>query len=291
MNTNNKIGNLGMFMRIAVGGAIEIAQAEAAHYQRIPKVHYDGMQEDLVTSADLKVQEHYQLLVKNHYPNDPLVGEEGEDKDEVTGRRFTCDPVDGTKAYGRNQSTGVSTMFAHVDDEEEVNAVCLGDINTGEIYQYAPDLSPIRTRFGITSFLGMEWNKPLGKQYVLLRHPLDEFPKNVQKMVRAERGGLFKDMEVTSGSIGLTISRLWKQEVAMVIIEKSYETPWDTTPLIGMNKVLGITYIKVDPVTGKAEATDAFAPTKVYKRDCVLIMVHHTYQQKVIDWLNQHAEA
>jgi fructose-1,6-bisphosphatase/inositol monophosphatase family enzyme len=279
------IKNLGMFMRIAVDGAIRIAQAEAASFTRIPKVHYDGVQEDLVTSADLKGQDHYETLVNEHFPNDLFVGEEAKIQEEATGSRFTCDPIDGTKAYGRNQSTGTATMFAHANGDD-VDAVCVGDINTGEIYQYAPDLSPVRTRFGVTSFLRQEWTLPLEKQYVVLRNTADEFPRNIQKMVRKNRGGIFKDMEVASGSIGINVARLWKQEVAMVVLDAGHDTPWDTTPLVGMNRELGIAHIKVDPATGRAEAFNPTAPTMVQKKDYVEIMVHHTYKDFVVNWLN-----
>ncbi len=282
------INNLGMFMRIAVQGAINIAQSEAASYQRITKVHYDGVQDDLVTTADLKAQAHYQGLVDTHFPNTKLIGEEGEKDEDFNGDRFTCDPIDGTKAYGRNQSTGTATMFAHAH-KDIVDAVCIGDVNTSEIYQFAPDLSPTRTRFGFTSFLGTTWDKPLTAQYVILRNPVDEFPRNVQQMVRAKRGGIFKDMEVGSGSIGITVARLWKQEVAMVILDTGYNTPWDTTPLIGMNRMLGITHIKVDPKTGLAEIFEPQAPTKVSRKDYIEIMVHHSYANEVVTWLNEKA--
>ena len=282
-----QIKNLGMFMRLAVEGGITIIQAEAAAYESKPKVHYDGIGGDLVTSADLKAQAHYQNQVLEHFPEFPVVGEEDQIQKTISGKRFTCDPLDGTKAFDRKQSTGTATMFAFADGDT-VPAVCIGDTNTREIYQYAPDLDPVRTRFGFTTFLSTEWLRPLEKQYVLLRHPLDTFPKNIQKMVRAERGGIFKDMEVTSGSIGITVARLWKQEVATVILEASFETPWDTTPLIGMNRELGIECIAVNPTTGEAQVTEMQPPTTVYKRNTVLIMTHKTYTKQIIDWLNKH---
>ena len=273
-------------MRLAVEGGITIIQGEAAAYESKPKVHYDGIKDDLVTSADLKAQAHYQNQVMEHFPDVPVVGEEDQIQKTISGKRFTCDPLDETKAFDRKQSTGTATMFAFADGDT-VPAVCIGDTNTREIYQYAPDLNPVRTRFGFTTFLSTEWARPLEKQYVLLRHPLDTFPKNIQRMVRAERGGIFKDMEVTSGSIGITVARLWKQEVATVILETSFETPWDTTPLIGMNRELGIECIAVDPITGEAQVTEMQPPTTVYKRNTVLIMTHKTYTKQIIDWLNQ----
>ncbi len=163
MNTQNKIRNLGMFMRLAVEGAIGIARAEASQLQRIHKDHYDGVQDDLVTSADNKAQAHYLKLVAAHFPGEVMIGEEDKEQQQYEGSRFICDPIDGTKAYGREQSTGVATMFAHANGDD-IDATCLGDVNTGEIYQFAPDMDPVRTRFGVTTPLNKAWTKPLEEQ-------------------------------------------------------------------------------------------------------------------------------
>lgn len=286
MKTNTRnTQNLGMFMRMAAEGAIQIAQSEAANFVRIPKVHYDGKGDDLVTSADLKAQANYERLVATYFPDDLLVGEEGEAAKPYNGARFTCDPVDGTKAYGRNQSTGVATMFAHADGNN-IDGVCIGDVNTGEIYQFAPGHAPTRTRFGQTTPLPTEWTTPLNQKYVLLNSPADDFPKNIQHMIRAKHGGVFKDMEVTSGSIGIIVARLWKQEVAMVVLGPSYNTPWDSTPIIGMNRMLGIKHIRVDQVSGHAELFDPEAPIQVTKKGFVEIMTHETYADEIVTWLN-----
>jgi fructose-1,6-bisphosphatase/inositol monophosphatase family enzyme len=279
--------NLGLFMRIAVEGAIKIAQNEALNFERIPKVHYNGVDADLVTSADLKAQAYYEQLVHEYFPNDPLVGEEGKQAEAYKGARFTCDPVDGTKAYGRGQSTGVGTMFAHAIGDD-VDAVCVGDVNTGEIYQYTPDHIPTRTRFGQINKLPTKWGALLSTQYALLNRPADDFPGNIRLMIRAKHGGIFKDMEVTSGSIGILVARLWKQEVAMVVIGASYDTPWDTTPIVGMNRALGIKHIRVHPETGHAEIFEAHAPVEVEKKDFVEILAHGTYADEIVEWLNSH---
>lgn len=286
-NQQNNTQNLGLFMRIAAEGAIQIARSEAMNFERIPKVHYNGVDEDLATSADLKAQAYIKKLAEEHFPNEHFVGEEGENHEPFSGPRFVCDPVDGTKAYGRGQSTGVATMIAHVDDDE-VDAVCVGDVNTGEIYQYAPDHVPTRTRFGQISRLPTTWNLPLSAQYVLLNRPADDLPGNIRLMIREKHGGVFKDMEVTSGSIGILVARLWKQEVAMVVIGPSHDTPWDVAPIVGMNRVLGIKHIRVDRDTGHAELFEAHVPLKVKKKDFIEVLTHETYASEVIEWLNSH---
>ncbi len=119
-----------------------------------------------------------------------------------------------------------------------------------------------------------------------MKSALDEFPRNVQVLVRGKRGGIFKDMEVASGSIGIVAARIWKQEVAMVILDAGFDTPWDNAPIIGMNRQLRIVHIKVNPANGEAEVFTPKAPTVVARRNYVEIMVHESYADQVVNWLN-----
>jgi fructose-1,6-bisphosphatase/inositol monophosphatase family enzyme len=284
--------NLGEFMLRIVTRAIKIAQKEAAIFSRIAKPHYNGVDDDLVTSADLKIQAFHVREIRNWDPEGGLIGEEKALRVEPTvgfarGRYFTDDPVDGTKAYGRKQSTGVSSMLAHVTGGK-ADAVCIGDINTGEIYQYAPGMPPTRTRFGVKSPLQPNITEDLGKLYVLLDNPPDNFPLVLQKMIRKEKGGVFKDMEVTSGSVGITVARIWKGEVGMIIMRpNSFDTPWDTTPLVGMNAVLGIKHLKLDPETLEICVFDPELPLEVRRKKYIEILVHETRVAQVIEWIEK----
>jgi hypothetical protein len=107
-------------------------------------------------------------------------------------------------------------------------------------------------------------------------------------MIPAKHGGVFKDVEVTSGSIGIIAARIWKQEVAMVVLGPGYNTPWDVTPIIGMNRQLGIKHIRVDQETGHAEVFNPEAPIQVTKKEFVEIMTHETYVDEIVTWLNSH---
>lgn len=290
---NKKPETLGEFMLRMTKQAIKIAQEEAATFSRIVKTSYSGVDDDLVTSADLKIQAFHVPEIKEWDAAGGLIGEEKALRVEpengfLLGRYFTDDPVDDTKAYGRRQSTGVSSMLAHVD-RGNVDAVCLGDINTGEIYQFAPDLPPTRTRFGVQTPLQPNIEAKLGQLYVLLDNPPDVFPGVLQKMIRKDKGGIFKDMEVTSGSIGITVARIWKGEVGMIVMKpNSFNTPWDSTPLIGMNKILGIKHLRLDPVTLEIYEFEPELPLEVKRKEYVEILVHETRAAEVIEWIKTH---
>ena len=290
---NQRKETLEDFMLRLVKGAIDIAQKEAATFSRIVKTSYSGVDDDLVTSADLKIQDFHVPEIVEWDPKGGLIGEEKalriEPEDGFqTGRYFTDDPVDGTKAFGRRQSTGVATMLAHVDNGT-VDAVCLGDINTNEIYQFAPNVSPTRTRFGVKTPLQPNTEARLDSLYVLLDNPPDNFPVVLQKMIRKEKGGVFKDIEVTSGSIGITVARIWKGEVGMIIMRpNSFNTPWDSTPPIGMNKVLGIKHLRLDPATLEIYEFNPELPLEVRRKEYIEILVHETRAAEVMRWIKQH---
>lgn len=287
---NNK-NNMYKAMEMMVKRAIKIIQIEAANFSQKVKIHYNGSEDDLVTSADFKAQDMYVSMIQKLFPNEGLIGEEnGLNTPPKEGYGyFTIDPLDGTKAFGRMQSIGSGTMIAHVNKDNVVDAVCIGDINTGEIYGFGEGNEPSRTRFGVNSMMKTHSNIPLTKKYVLLKDHTEDFPEVWQKLFRAKNGGIFKDIEISSGSIGLLVARLWKNEVSMFVLRPDgFDTPWDNTPLIGMNKVMNIVHIKYNIATKEVKVFDPILPKKITRKDYIEILIHKDYADEVIDWINKH---
>jgi len=289
MKKTNATNNLYIEMENMVKKAIVIIQDEASHFSQKTKTHYSGSEDDLVTSADIKAQAMYVEDIQTLFPGEGLIGEENglNIEAEVGYGYFTIDPLDGTKAFGRLQSTGGGRMIAHVQNGI-VDAICIGDINTGEIYGFGPGHEPTRTRFGVKTVLKIDTSISLNKKYVILRDNPKHFPDVLQKMLDIETGGLFKDMEITSGSIGLNVARLWKNETAMLIFKtNSFDTPWDNTPIIGMNKVLDIVHIKFDPITLETEIIEPEIPKDVVKRKWIEILTHKDYANEIMNWIKE----
>lgn len=280
--TNNK-NNLYIAMEDMVKKAITIIQGEAAVFSQNVKTSYAGVDDDLVTSADIKAQAMFVEAIQQQFPNDGLIGEEnGLNIEAKPGHGyFTIDPLDGTKAFGRTQSTGSATMIAHVDENNIVDAICIGDINTGEIYGFGPGHEPSRTRFGVKSVMKVDTDTPLKKRYIILRDNPINFPPVLQKIFNE----MFKDMEITSGSIGLNVARLWKNEVGMVIIKPGFNTPWDNTPIAGMNKVLGIIHLQLDNKTSEIKVFEQKLFKEVDERPCVEMYVHKGYLPEIMRWI------
>ncbi len=248
----------GALMREMVGGAIKIIQQHAHDLTPKWKLGYGQKEgdipDDYATEGDLAAQEYYRQLIVT----DPacagfgIIAEEGlaiPCTHEVHDVYFTIDPLDGTKAYNRGQSHEVGTMIALVVDGVVV-AAYVGDVNTGEVYGYTRQIGeenkfifpPTRYRFGHELPMANKELVVLAKRYLHFRESPVKTGRICQAMLGEVEGtpGLFKDLTVDGGSIGICMGRLWNSTVgAVVMITSAHETPWDRTPIIGINEALG----------------------------------------------------
>lgn len=269
--------------------AVSDIQDEAASFVKEVKENYDPNKDDIVTSADKRAQARYVASLTVDFPDFGIIGEE-EDLNILCADQnhpvyFTLDPLDGTKAFARHQSHGVATMLALVSDKE-VEAAFIADINTNEIYGYYGDEPVTRTRFGVETNMCFNESTKLSGLNALLDDVIHLFPKKLQKLVfSTKEGGLMKGYEISGGSIGLLHARLWKGEIGMLLHLKGYDTPWDSTPLIGINKKLGFVYLKMDAVTGEVEVFEPELPKKVTKKGYVEFIVHKSKVEEVLDFL------
>jgi histidinol-phosphatase len=52
-----------------------------------------------VTAADRAAEEHVRAAIADAFPDDGVLGEEGEDRPSRSGRRWVVDPIDGTRSF------------------------------------------------------------------------------------------------------------------------------------------------------------------------------------------------
>ena len=124
---------------------------------------------------------------------------------------FTVDPIDGTRAFIRRQSHGISTMVALVDRGEVISAY-IGDVSSNEVYGYRPGSSRVHR---ITNLDAFETLTPrdvcpggIGEIHGLLRDPPETYSPATQALVKQ-----FKNYEIMGSSIGTWAARQWKGEV------------------------------------------------------------------------------
>jgi hypothetical protein len=122
---------------------------------------------------------------------------------------------------------------------------------------------------------GVDRQRPLARQMALLRNmPEDHHPLIARLARPVGLGGAVKEYEITSGSIGLSMSRLWKGEVGLHALTAGIETPWDAAPLLGICGKLGMVWLRPDADGTALEEYEPLPSEVVYRRDHDTVVVH-----------------
>lgn len=265
---------VGRILKEAVRRASSVIRTERLTFEAHTKRGYSGSMDDVFTSADRAAQEVYLRTFRECFPGAGVIGEEAElhipPAAPVTAY-FTVDPLDGTKAFIRRQSHGIATMVALVDGGEVISAY-VGDINADEVYGYRPGSDKVHRITRLDTFETLshtpEGQKPLADAHALLRDPPDRYSAEAQALLSR-----FKSYEVMGSSIGTWAARLWKGEVdALLYHADGFETPWDSTPVIGITQKLGFVFLRPDGAAWRAYAPDL--PLKPCLRGHDTLVVH-----------------
>jgi fructose-1,6-bisphosphatase/inositol monophosphatase family enzyme len=270
---------VGIILKELVRRAIKVIRNERLAFDVTEKKGYSGTMDDVFTSADTKAQAIYEHSIKECFPGMGLIGEEGLNIPSTleSGAYITVDPLDGTRAFVRKQSHGISTMIALVEGADVISA-WIGDINTQEIFGYRPqDTSVYRiTEFDISEDLSkIDRDIPLSEQCILMRN-VGERENDLDEEV----ANIFLKKLVEGSSIGVWFARLWKGEVGGLHMEPGVETPWDSSPLIGISKKLGFVFMK--PTYKGWEEYEPVLVKELSKRDHETIVIHKTQKESFI---------
>lgn len=267
---------VGIVLKEMVRRAINGIRSKQHVFEVQKKESYSGEMDDLFTSADTEAQRLYLRSISECFPCAGVIAEEDSLRIEAKNgcsAYFTIDPLDGTKAFVRRQSHGIGSMIALVENGEVISAY-IGDVKTQEIYGYRPGSSNVHriTEFNTSQHLDSGERMPLKEHYVLLRDPAHMYSPLSQALIY--RG--FKNQLVDGGSIGIWLARLWKREVGAALIPSGWETPWDSTPIIGISQKLGYKFLR--PVEGDdKDLWQYFEPTvpqEKYKRSHDVLIIH-----------------
>lgn len=247
---------IGVVMKEMVRRAIAVIRKERFIFEAEAKPGASGRMDDLVTSADRKAQAIYVKMITESFPGYGIIAEENDLREECTLPNsdvwFTIDPLDGTKAFGRRQSHGIGTMIALIDRNEVISAY-VGDIMTQEVYGFRPESDGVyrTSEFDIPERL-TPGTRHLSQQYALLRESPRCWSKLTREMAGVENDdGLFRDIDIHSGSIGIMMARLWKGEVGAVILPAGTQKPWDWAPVVGISRKLGFDFFRITQAEGE----------------------------------------
>lgn len=262
---------VGIVMKELVRRSINLIRSEQQSFEVQKKLGHSGKMDDVFTSADKGAQEVFLKSLRECFPDAGIIAEEKKlviEPKNGCKLYFTVDPMDGTKAFIRRQSHGVGSMIA-LSDGDKVLAAFVGDVNTQEIFGYRPGSDKVHriTMYNISEHLE-EVNRPeLTAQYVLLRDPLDHHSHMTQNVIKHA----FKSHMVDGGSIGTWMARLWKGEVGGVVLDPGDDTPWDSTPIIGISQKLGFHFL--EPTQhGWCDTTPRICQETYYRQSEILVI-------------------
>ena len=283
---------IGIAMKEMVRRALEVIRDERFIFEAHLKTGYGGELDDVVTTADAAAQRIYVKMIREEFPTFGILAEEDalrvECSDPALGDiYFTVDPLDGTRAYKRRQSHGIGTMIALVQEGECI-AAYVGDVMTREIYGFRPESDVVHriSEYGHSEHLRVSAERTLADQYVLLRRRPEDYSPLLRRALAPRRlGGLCSDLEVTGGSIGISMARLWKGEVGAAVVGSSHETPWDSTPVIGICRKLGFVFLEPDPEGKRLLPTEMRAHKEVEHGERHWLVVHESRLDEVEVWL------
>lgn len=257
MKKNGLVGtyaphSIGLVMRECVRQALYAIRNERITFIAKAKNVSYKTEEDLVTSADIAAQAIYVKILNEHFPDAGIIAEEDFSRKcthPTDNFYFTIDPLDGTKAYGRRQSHGVSTMISFVHNGV-VEGITIGDPNSMELFHSRPGTTKVSRIYDLETAVQLSIDPALclKKQYLQLRTDPRKLSAHAQQFVSIDPSlKIFKDIEVIGGSIGITFSRLWKGEVGAVLLDRQQtaQTPWDSSPVMGMSQKMGFIFFEI----------------------------------------------
>lgn len=270
---------IGIILKEIIRRAINVIRGERFNYESQKKIYYDGISEDLVTSADKKAQSIFIRSLVECFPKWGIIAEEESEYQEERKNLdkrfyFTVDPLDGTKAFDRKQSHGVGTMIS-LSFEDEVIAAYVGDVNTQEIYGFRPGSNHVWRVNEYDSFqeLLIDENRPLCEQYIQLATEPTAYFKLSKFLIQHETRP-FLSYEILGGSYGVNMARLWKSEIGGILLPPHHETPWDGNPVLGINKKLGFVHLSIGERSNALTVYNPAATKEKYYRDHDTLVIH-----------------
>lgn len=263
---------VGLALRELVRRAIVIARRQITTFESGGKIGYDGEMSDVFTSADKKAQASYVKSLQEGFPDIGIIGEE--DSLNILAKNnlnayFSIDPIDGTRAYIRRQSHGVGTMVALIINGV-IESVYIGDLNTQEIFGYRPGSSHVWRITNLEVCEELDSDPPeraISELYILLRERENKYGEIAFKTIDA-----FKGVSIDGGSIGIWAARLWKGEVGALLLYPGWETPWDSSPVVGISQKLRYMFLR--PLNDGWQLYQPQIEREKYWRDHETIIIH-----------------
>lgn len=270
---------------------IIIIRKERFNFQVEEKIGYSGKLDDVRTTGDTKSNEEAIKEIMKCFPGFGIISEESMlvpctliDLDLY----FVIDPLDGSRAYVRQQSDSFGPMIALISGDEVI-AAYVGDAMTGEIYGYRPESTSVyRIDFKRGKSLVDSHQKKLAGSWILARNnPFDFSPMAKRMFGNPKKTRLFGGMEVNGGSIGLTMAKVWKGQFSATIFKGRVLTPWDFSPILGISEKLGYIFLEIDNRKKTVNKLQFVPPRKVTPLKKEIMIIHQSNLPELEAWIKK----
>lgn len=242
---------LGILMKELARRAIDRIRARRFVFQEYKKESYSSERtEDDYTDADIEAQRIYARSLRECTPEFGIIGEEENLSVPCTHPTlqvyWTVDPLDGTRAFIRRQSSGIGTMLGLLYNGKAVAGV-VGDVMTQEIFYSRPGSEKVHrlSDFAKDEVLAINPDRRLQDQYLMLRDPPDKYSAGIQRVFGLRGMDMIgKSYQIDGGSIGTMMARLWKSEIGGIALRAGSATPWDMCPVVAISEKLGFVFLQ-----------------------------------------------
>lgn len=252
-------------------------------FQTYSKV-LDSGKDDIYTDADISAEKVI-LRLKECFPYLEIVSEEDKDKKYLNtdcSIYATVDPLCGTGNFDKKASNGIATTISIVANGKVVSAY-VGDVITQEIFGYRPGSDKVHR---IREFETYETLSPFMKTNkqklkLLMRGMAHDFPDRIKQKLE---NSTFESYVIDSGSLSLSVAKLWKGEVDALLLKPRWETPWDLMPVLGICNKLGYVFVKALSgmnsdgfVFPDMEEYKPLITKEIFKREEPVFVIHKSY--------------
>lgn len=215
------------------------AEVAMASFRTGIDVEVKGSKTDVVTQADRDAQTRVIEVIEDGFPDDPIVGEEGDELKTVpgSGPAWVIDPIDGTANYIRGIRTWATSVAAVIDDEPVAAATILPAVGD----RYVADRDSVRLN-GEPIRVSDRTDPDTFTVVPTIWWPLDrreEYAAAFRAIV--ERFGDARRIGCAQAALGMLASGQFE-----AVLTNVWANPWDTIAGVHMVRLAGGTVTGLD---------------------------------------------
>lgn len=233
-----------LVIRHAIRRAADMIHKERDRVEEVLGQKHQDTNEMVWESAYGNVLEEYRQFFNTYLPQCEMLQDEDERplaQDDGHRRALLVDAIEGKDTFLRKQSRGISTSIALVS-ELEIAAAYVADVSAGEVYGFRPGSKKVymSTASDTMTLMSRTSTAKLIAPRIVLCNTLNKYSGVGRALIENN----FADYEVTETSKGSLFARLWKNEVAALLIPGNCTPHCNTLAVATISEMLGFRFYR-----------------------------------------------